>query len=663
MLLLLAAVATGVVAYVVIYRRRKRQAQSPAEKLQHKRGGRPRAPTKGPKKQPAQPTKSRRPKPEIICWKRERQWVPAVEVPEYLLGKSGLVVLQNTSPLTQDESSEGCWRLEQACGKVVVHWNEDEAASETTIALGEDNYLLFKLSGQNQNQGCRVKSPSSGSYLVIVSERWERDDTLSGPPPVAPESVSITGYQAHFFILEKDGDRRIAFRTPGGNPVVIKSKASRFELVGTRLNDANREVGPLFAEGPPQIRALDDQAWKDVGTIVVSEEGSGKQRWRTQFNPDPERMEQDLPPEVAAKKGGWYFLRVYDTNGDLVESLDFRFMNTLKGITVLRSSPLPSEGGHKPVRVEFLHEPMCTVQPADSLACSIQIEREDNKTILTIPPDPTCDETCWLVGPRGGPQVEVTILVERLWWAVGKEDYAPSEWEDQLLSLSRDDFTATSIKALWLRLPRRRWIDEVFVGFQQARLRPYLVKVTEKTVAIPLRYFGDAQELQNVGIASLDLLICPQGTTYTGTLCKLIVKAGCRVCDFLASTEKDIFCHVESFHLDEFFSPLTYEEMRRLNPSLPLEIYKCSYCDFYVASDDPVNPTSTICNHIEGSHPRRKVTFRVISSVDEIRKNVISALPRIHKCNLCGTHIEEAIPSDKMQHLIEHHENMLYEFR
>lgn len=445
-------------------------------------------------KQSPQETKQRRPKPEIVCWKRERQWIPAVEVTEGLLENSDLAVLQDGSPLPEDESREACLRLGRASGEVVVRWNQDEAPREARIPLGEENYLLFKLSGQNQNQGRNVKSPSSGSYLVMVPDDWERDDTLSGPPPAAPEPVSLAGYKAHFFELEKDDDGKIAFRAPTGKSFVIESQALQFELVGSRLNEASGDKGPLFGEKPPQIRAPDNQGWKDVGTIVVGEEGSGKGKWLQSFSPIPRGTRQDLPSEVAARKGGWYFLRFYDTNDDLLDSLDFRFICALKEIRILQPSPLPSEDGHRAVRVEFLHELGCSVQPPDGVT-NIQIEREDYKTILTIPPDPTHDKTRWLVGPEGGPQVEVTILVERLWWGIGEEHNEPSEWGDQAFTLSRDDFAATSKKALWLRLPRRHWVDKVLVGFEQPKARPYDVKVTEKTIAVPFREFGDSKEM------------------------------------------------------------------------------------------------------------------------------------------------------------------------
>ena len=461
-----------------------------------KRGGGPRGPSKAPGKPPVQGTESRRPKPEIICWKKERQWIPAVEIPEGLLENSGLAVLQDGLHLTQEESKETCWRLERVFGELVVQWNEGERVQETRLALGRCGYLLFKLSGQNQSQGRRVKSPSSGSYLVMVPDNWERDATSSGPPPVTPEPVFIPGYQAHFFELEKDGVGQIAFRTNTGELFKIESKVPQFELVGNRLCDATEKIGPLFGERPPRICGAAKGTWEGIGTMVVGEEGSGKGRWRKVFRPNAGEIQQDLPSEVAGRKGGWYFLRVYDTNDDLIESLDFRFLSALKEIRIHQPSPLPPEDGHNPVRVEFFHEPGCAVQPGGSPA-NIQIERQDKKTILTIPPEPSYDETRWIVGAEGGPQVEVTILLERLWWGIGDEHHAPSEWKDRPLSLQREDFAATSNKALWLRLSTRRWVDKVFVGFEQPKARPYKVKVTEKAIGVPLRDFGDAREVRD----------------------------------------------------------------------------------------------------------------------------------------------------------------------
>jgi len=547
LLVLSAAIATGIIAYIIVRRRaeeerqrrkaeeaqrkaeaerrrreaeealrkaeeeyQRRETEEAQKKAEEERASKeerrrrqvppdlrpPRRPTEGDEKQPVREIKPRRPKPEIVCWQRERRWILAVEVPEDLWEEPELAVHQNASPLAQDER-EGHWRLDQVYGQVTVHW-EEETPQETKIALGEEHYLLFKLSGQDQKRGRRIRSSSSGSYLVVVPENWARDEELSGSPRASPEPVSVKGYQGHFFDLERGSDKRIAFRTPEGKPILIESRAARFELIGTQLNDASEGIGPLFGQSAPQIRASHDRVWADISIVIIGEEGSGRGKWRKSFSPAPEGREQRLPAEAAPRKDGWYFLRFYDMDDDLVESLDFRLVCALREIKVFQPSPFPSEGEHGPVYAEFTHESDCAIQPTDDLARSIQVEGKGNKTRLTIPPSPTYDETRWHVGSRseGNPHVQVTILAERLWWAVGQEGILPLEWEDERLSLICDDFAPTSKKALWLRLPVRRWTDRVLVGFEQSRAKPCPVKVTAKEISIPLRDIGDYQEMR-----------------------------------------------------------------------------------------------------------------------------------------------------------------------
>ena len=100
------------------------------------------------------------------------------------------------------------------------------------------------------------------------------------------------------------------------------------------------------------------------------------------------------------------------------------------------------------------------IQPADDLARSVRVENKNDRTVLSIPPEPMYDETRWRVGSQGEPQVQISILVKRLWWAVEQESNPSLEWGDKLLSLACDDFAATSMKALWLRFPARRWTDQ-----------------------------------------------------------------------------------------------------------------------------------------------------------------------------------------------------------
>jgi len=481
------------------------------------RGGKPRGATVTPKKPPVQEPKFICLKPEIVCWNTERQWTAGVEVPEDLLGSSGLMVLQSGASLAQDGSRDNCWPLNQMTGQVIVQWNEHSVP----VILGEENYLLFKLSGQNHNQGRLVKLASHGSYLVIAPDDWERDQDLSGPAPIAPEPTSLPGHRAHFFNLERNGISKVAFCTPEGRHIEVESTRPNFELVGRQLNDASDDKGPLFGESPPKIRVQEGRAWKNVATIVIGAEGGGRGRWRKEFAPDLERTEQNLPPEIGARRGGWYFLRFYNLNYDLMDSLDFRFVSALIEISMPPPQPLPSENGHQPVTVKFHHTTDCIVRPTKDYASALIVQREPTCTAVTIPPDPAFDQTYWKVKCSPADPVEIQLLVDRIWWSQGDDCSPPFKTTkvDRPLNFKRDAFRATSNTVLHLWLPKPRWADEVLFGFREESRRTYKVQCNSRCVSIALRDFGDAAELgdrsQN---ASLRFWLERDGMLEAGTI-------------------------------------------------------------------------------------------------------------------------------------------------
>lgn len=463
-----------------------------------KRGGRPRVSTSDARKPQSRASKPRAPKPEIICLKRERHWTLAIEVPEGFAESSRLAVVQDGSELEQDETGEGLWYLQGVSGSIVVSCNGNESPQQTVVPLDRSEFLLFKLIGSNQNRGRRAASPSSGWYLVVVPEDWERDEALSGPPRIAPEPVSISGYQAHFFSLRRTDEIKIAFRVHGGQSVVIEARAEQFELVGNRLDDASENVGPLFHGVPPRIRPAGNPDWRNVETVVVGEEGGGKGSWRVGFAPEHESTEQQLPADIATRGAGWYFIRFYDGNGDLIESMDFRFAPGLNGINTCQPTPFPSDGGHRTVRVEMTHELGYGLQQASGVQGAVKLEHGGDRTVLSIPADPKHDRTTWLIGPQRGPRAEVCILVERIWWAAAEENGAIPEWRDEPLMLSRDEFVATSNKVIWVRLPDNRWVNALLVGFSESKARRFVVNVSENTITVPLREFGDSEEVRDV---------------------------------------------------------------------------------------------------------------------------------------------------------------------
>ena len=454
------------------------------------RGGRPRGSTKRHKIEQTPGTKPRSLKPEIVCWNEGWRWIVAVEVPERL---ETISVAQNEKLLEQDNTYGLRYCLKHAEGTVKVTWAEGE--KDIPVVGAGRNYLIFKMRKEWKGLGRLVKRPSTGYYLAIVPQEWKRDEEVSGTAPDEPESVQLDGYKAHFFCQKQN--TVIGFITRNGERIRVESGDPRFQLVGREIGDASEDMGPLFGEQPPNIGMIAEQGWSDVGVVVVGEEGDGQNRWRMQFVPQVGAEEQKLPEEIAERRGGWYFVRIYDNNDNLLESMDFRFLGGLKDIRVESSDCLPGPNGHDNVIVQFLHQTSCEVELIDENARhALEIRRESGQTIVAIPPKPACDKTHWIL--RGGDaEVEVTVLVERIWWAFSAMGAAPTDWMDKPITLFRKDFTDIAGKALWVRLPRLRFARKIDVGFDRGKSSSYQVEVEKKKIAIPLRDFCDTKEIEN----------------------------------------------------------------------------------------------------------------------------------------------------------------------
>lgn len=464
-----------------------------------KRGGRPRSDGSVGGRQGQAGTRAQTPRPEIVCRKQLREWIIGVEIPEDILQDGLVTVFQNGASL--EASTRGFYPLAALSKDVRIEVNDGGVTPlSSEIPLGDDDWLLFKLSGEQLKQGRRVEQVSSGFYLAIVPEDWERDEERAGSPPVAPEAVVLEGYQAHFFDVADSSSSCIAFREPNGKSVVIGSPGAQFCLVGEQIPDASERIGPLFGAKPPRVKILNAD-WSKVRTIVIGDEGSGEHRWRKSFEPDPSQEEQELPPEVMERLAGWYFLRFYDDNEDLIDSLDFRFVAGLRGISVPKADPMPDRDGHAQQRVDIFHDAEYTVTLLDPNDPDVLVERCAKGTIVRIPPKAECDETCWAICPLDGrgQDVKLTILIKRVWWALGADHEEPKHWQDRPIEVTREYFAAQSNMGIWLRFPKPRWVGNVSAGFFPEGSRQFPVRVGDRTAHIPLRDFSGAGELENRG--------------------------------------------------------------------------------------------------------------------------------------------------------------------
>ncbi len=458
-----------------------------------KRGGRPRGQPKESEIEQRQKTKPSSLKAEFVCWKKEWSWVIGIEVPEEL---ESLRVTQNEELLEQDNIDESRYRLKQADSIVEVTWTE--GSKVLSLIEPKRNYLIFKLRKNWKEPGRLVQRSTIGYYLIVAPQEWERDNEISGTAPVNPESTQLEGYRAHFFYKEQKWNNAIGFITANGERIRVESGSPRFQLIGSEINDASEDMGPLFGREPPLIKVLDDKGWSDVGVIVVGEEGSGRNKWRTQLNPQLAEKEQKLLEKLTSRRGGWYFVRIYDNDYNLIESMDFRFMEGLREIKIHSHSFFPEPSGHQPVRVEFLHKPRCRIQLlAKGDSESLQIKHEDELMSTIIPRHPAWDVTdCEIRCDRA--KVIVEIMIERIWWSLTENDSLLStELLDRPLSIGHNSLNATSNTFILLWFPKPRWIQTILVGFEKSKSRPYSVEVNDRKIRIPLREFSDADEIEN----------------------------------------------------------------------------------------------------------------------------------------------------------------------
>ena len=622
------------------------------------RGGHPRGSIKNTGDNGSQKQRIRHLKPEIICWKQGWNWIIGIEVPEGLEAQS---VSQNGIQLECDFETGKGYPLKQVESKVEIIWSG--GTENIGLFVPERNHLIFKMRNNWRGPGRLVRYSTMGYYLIIVPQDWERDIEISGSASVTPESTQFEKFKAHFFYQEKAEIEAIGFITPDGKRTRVESRNPRFRLVGNEICDASEDKGPLFAKHPPLIQALDGgKGWSDVGVIIVGEEGKGKNRWRDSFVPQVGVQEQAMLNELLNERSGWYYLRIYDKDNDLIESMDFRFSKNLEGIKIEGGmSYFPDLNGYENTIVRFLHHPDCKFELIDKdKEHLLEILRENDQTSVTVPPNPNCDKTNWILNDCGV-EIEVSILVERIWWSCSTLEGMPTIWMDKPAQLFRKDFIATTNKALWVRLPRPLFVRNIYGGFDRAKSRFYQVEVERKEVPIPLRDFCDCEEILNPKQEYLfQLFIDSPNKAESTPVIRIITASSCKYCQFITSSEQGVLSHISS-HVRELIKHLTYEELwHRSGGSLPRIIYRCAYCPFYVKTDDIENPTSGICNHIEQKHVKAKIYFSIVADIDEIRENVLTNLPHIYRCEICRREFHGNDRESMLEHLVITHKDKLF---
>jgi hypothetical protein len=597
---------------------------------------------------------------DILCLNRGTLWEVFGRIPKRVLRYSPSVFENNEKALWG--KSYGELPITRLKGTLRCEWIRQGFPETIEREFGQDDFLLFKMMRQG-TLSKMVSEHSAGDYICIVPWNYTREEEISGRPFESPEPCSIDGARVHFFHITAHSG--IAFRRPDGSILKVMSSWQEFRLEGNTspyLAGPNGE--PIFFLQPPAIVAEQDACWNNVGRIVIRSDIEGEKRERRYFLPVTGKSRQIHIPEGLESSGGHYTVLLYDRHDGLLESHPFAFHRGLRGIDVGGYDPFGVSESNRTLTMNLLHfvgyEP---VLESTELGPFIEIESGRKETTVLISISPECETLNWKIRPGKPDEMRFQTNLPFLWWGIGKE-MTDLILGNQPLEVVLKTIRPASGFKLFVRVPvtasnlKARFSA---AGFAQQRLHKeegfWTIEMAELGAAITLNPAKFA-EFRTPLVLSLE----DGEKAHKIHLADYIVRKKCVFCEE-KRTEGEMKTHLKEKHEDEicseFFRELTYDEIAEADRSLPAKIYKCTFpgCLYYlkVSYEDALeNPTSGILNHFEREHRGKQPSFRPVTSIEEIRKNLLSTLCETWRCEVCGedfTSREEMLKHAMTEHL------------
>lgn len=617
------------------------------------------APQVGPK-QEEKPVGSIR-APEIVCWESEASWQIGMHFP--LLSESDVTVISVVQangviePLKVDREIR--YPLGSVTQPVEVLFSDGTELTVEAPAANEEEAVLFRLpGGVDSHQGRMVRKCGTGSYLVVTPRNAELDGLPEAIARIEPEPArGLPGYMAHVLSIGPGLNGDVLLRGANGSRVAFHVGQPTFHLDGHKLLD-DTETGPLFGPDAPRLCGDNESVWDEAKTVVLGEEGHGRNRWRTHFHPENGSSSQSLEGALDGHGAGWFYVRVYDVADRLVDSLDFRFVRGLKAIEVQPTPALPGPDGHGSSLVCFRHAPEVTVDPAEAALSQTLMRSTPTQfdgTTFQLPADPEFDKTNWRLSV-GGASAYARVSIDHVWWGLS-DGGRPKKWLDRELALSREEFRRKSRTCLWVRVPPSMG-DSVFrFGFEESEFRPYRVDRGSSMLTVALRDFSDAIQIEGKQAFRFFLSLDQSEPTVVLRSQRLRC-AVTRDCTFEAETEEDIVKHIKDCHLDRLYRRLTYQDIRQRVGKLPV-IYQCKYCGHVVvARGDADSATSLMTDHIQNrcdrakaysTDGRRQVDFAIVTDPDVAARILEREFPRFG-CAFCHSTFGTGSPDEVLEH-------------
>ena len=424
-------------------------------------------------RQPGDPGPERRQspisRPELVCRK-----IPASACWEVIL-----IADEETQPAAAHlegaplDFTDGRCSVPTLTGRLTV---SSQDGQEHILPLFEGEPLIFKLPKNWAGEGRRTSGITSGHFIVIAPNAWQR----TGRAPVEADGCADPAFRAHYFHRDATvSDETIGgFHEWTGSPV-----ATGIELTGRNIYD-DSDHGTLFVGDPPDLKPSPEIEWARVGEET-------EQGWGKNFRPGLQSL-----PEVLGGREGRFFLRVYDPEVRMLDSVAFRYVHDLSRIKVNGTEYaqgtmlMPGATGYPRTEISLVGADGSTLTP--------ELPPEAQQAIapsgaVEVPPLPDADCITCSLGPdaRG---VNIVLDLPRIWWRLEDSRPDPGAWRDTPFVMTREEFRNHAYADAMLSVLSKRQ-SSVRAGFDDRLEQPYSRTIEDNRITIPLAHFVDHAEI------------------------------------------------------------------------------------------------------------------------------------------------------------------------
>ena len=330
-------------------------------------------------------------------------------------------------------------------GSLTVDFGRDKPLE---LPLAGDTPMVFKLGVDWSGTGRRVSAITLGHFIVIAPRDWTR----TGRVPVEPEDCTDSGFHAHYFHRERGDTTDVGGFNEYGRPLTRAAAV----LEGTAIFDDSNE-GDLFGGPEAPTLTAPGAVWARVG-----EEGK-KKGWGQNF-----KLEDESLNEVLGGRQGRFYVRVYDEEPKLLDSCEFRYLRSLREISIngdpytTDSVWAPAATGHVLANVRFVGIDGSSRFNLTAHSRGTVVEGGDR---LLVEPHPDADSvSCTLTSEDGS--VDVVLDLPRIWWRIECDGADGDRWDDTPTELTRSEFAKHAAQGAAIRVRLPRMIRSALVGFE-----------------------------------------------------------------------------------------------------------------------------------------------------------------------------------------------------